>query len=107
MSNRETIENLFETILSNGFPRLRICTAFDIEPLDFSNTWTGSSNLRALNLNLKTEHDCQQLRSICPQLRRLTTYSSSIVPDIQTDINHWKRVCRQIFSQDYQINRVK
>jgi hypothetical protein len=68
-------------ILSNGFPRLRICTAFDIGALAFNTTWTGSSALHTLNLNLKTTFDCEQLRSVCPQLRRLTTYESSIVLD--------------------------
>jgi hypothetical protein len=77
-SNRETINNLFQIILSNGFPRLRICTALDIGTLSFSNTWTGSPALRTLNLVMKTKSDYDQLHSICPHLHRLTTHNSSI-----------------------------
>ena len=72
----ETIINLFQIILSNGFPRLRICAAFDIGALVFSDKWLGSPALHILNLNMKTMHDHEQLHSVCPHLRQLTTYES-------------------------------
>jgi hypothetical protein len=78
----ETINNLFQVILSNGFPRLRICLAFDIGALSFNNTWIGSPVLHTLNLNMKTTYDYEQLRSVCPHLRRLTTYESSVIDPI-------------------------
>jgi len=74
----ESINNLLEVILSNGFPRLRICTAFHIGCFEYNNAWTGSSTLRILNLHLKTTTDSDQLRSVCSQLRQLTTYDSSM-----------------------------
>ncbi len=60
----------------NGFPRLRICTMYNnigSGSGSFSNTWTGSTSLRALNLCIQMLQ-CEQLRSICPRLRRLTTH---------------------------------
>jgi hypothetical protein len=67
-------------LLSNGFPRLRICTTLKMGFLvfNFHNTWAGSSTLRTLNLPMEKSHDCEQLRSICPGLRRLTTNRHSM-----------------------------
>lgn len=76
-----SVNRLFQVILSDGFPRLRICKGFRIGTLTFSETWKGSPSLRILNLNLQTTTDCDQLRSICPQLYRLTTDDSSMVID--------------------------
>ncbi len=73
------MNKLFQVILSNGFPHLRICTTSDIGgSMASSETWTGSSSLRALNLNMATSADAEQLQSICPLLRRLTTYESTM-----------------------------
>ncbi len=48
---------------------------FDIAGfLDFNKTWKGSPNLRSLNLTMRHPSDYEQLRCICPRLRRLTTY---------------------------------
>jgi hypothetical protein len=52
----------------------------DIGTLTFSDTWTGSSKLRILNLPMETKHDCEQLRSVLPHLRQLTTHDSSMLP---------------------------
>ena len=73
----ETRNALFQVILSNGFPGLRICSAFGVGIPTFSDTWTGATALRTLNVYLKTTPECERLRSICPNLRRLTTYNSS------------------------------
>ncbi len=75
--NIESINNLFQVILSNGFPRLRIFTAISIPLLDSSDTWTGSPVLRALHLNMKTAYDYEKLLSVCPNLRRFTSNSTS------------------------------
>ncbi|CAF3918142.1 unnamed protein product [Rotaria sp. Silwood2] len=76
--NTQTISNLFQAIFSNDFPRLRICTTFDVGAVAFSDTWIGSPALHTLNLNMKTKHDCEQFRSVCLHLRRLTTYQTSM-----------------------------
>ena len=65
----EHIRRLFERILSNGFPRLRICTTIGINAIERSETWTGSPALRTLILNLRTLSDCEYIRSLCPNLR--------------------------------------
>ena len=79
VNNNTEMNKLFQVILSNGFPYLRICTASDIgEPMGFSTTWTGSSSLRALNLNMARTADAEQLQSICPLLRRFTMYDSTM-----------------------------
>ncbi len=75
----KTISNLLEVILSNGFPRLRTCTAVDIPLLSSSETWSGSPALRFLHLDMKEANDYQQLLSICPNLRRFTSNSPASV----------------------------
>ncbi len=75
MTNKITIkDNLLQVLLSNGFPRLRICTTFDIGfSTTFSDTWTGSPTLHTLNLTIRDPVHQEKLRSLCPRLRRLTT----------------------------------
>ena len=72
-----TVRHLFEVILSNGFSRLRICTAVGIGTLAASGTWSGSPVLRILHLDMETTHDYEQLRSACPNLRRFTSFGLS------------------------------
>ncbi|CAF0752962.1 unnamed protein product [Adineta steineri] len=57
----EAISDLFQVILSNGFPQLRICTALDIGTVPFSDTWIGSSSLQMLNLKMETDQDYEKL----------------------------------------------
>ena len=77
-SSHETINNLLQIIFTNGFPRLEICTIFDIGlVVVFSEIWTGSPSLRFVNLYMPHSHHREQLRSICPRLRRLTSYRLS------------------------------
>jgi hypothetical protein len=84
-SNEDTkiISDLFQVILSNGFPRLRICTALDIGSVAFSDTWTGSPLLHTLNLKMQTDQDEEKLRSKFSYMRQLTTYEDSSI-DIST-----------------------
>ncbi len=72
-NSKPIIENLLQVLLSNGFPRLRICKVFDIGGVDFSDTWTGSPTLHTLNLSMRNSVHHEQIRSICPGIRRLTT----------------------------------
>ncbi len=74
MTHRTPLKNKFlHVLLSNSFPRLRICTMFDIGVVTCSDTWMGSSTLQTLNLPMKNPLDQGKLRSLCPRLRRLTT----------------------------------
>ncbi len=72
----ETIDILFQVILSNGFSRLQICTTVGILPLVSSETWTKSS---ALHLNMKDLF-------ACPNLRRFISSSSSYIDPIKDTI---------------------
>ncbi len=78
-SGTNVINKLFAVILSNGFPRLRICTAVGIGTVDSSEKWTGSPALRTLHLDMKTAHDYEQLLYACPNLRRFTSFGKSWV----------------------------
>jgi hypothetical protein len=69
----EKISNLFQVILSNGFPKLRICTAVGIGTFVSSKTWKGSPALRSLHLDMETSHDYEQLLSTCPHLHHFTS----------------------------------
>ncbi|CAF4997072.1 unnamed protein product [Rotaria sp. Silwood1] len=70
------ISDLFQVILSNGFPRLRICTVMDIGSVPFNDEWTGSLNLQILNVEMKTNKDEEKLRLKLPYVRQLTTHDS-------------------------------
>ena len=70
------MSNLFRMILSNGFPRLRICTAVGIIPLTSSEAWTGSPALQYLHLDVQPQLDQERLRAVCPGLRRFTDTQS-------------------------------
>lgn len=89
MSNsHETISNLLQIIFTNGFPRLEICTIFDIGiVVVFSDTWTGSPSLRIVNLYMPHSRHREQLRSICPRLRRLTSFRLSTNDPLQGNSN--------------------
>lgn len=66
---RRSLDDLFQVILSNGFPRLRICTAVGFDSLSPNNTWSGSPSLRVFILDLRTPFDDGHIRSLCPNLR--------------------------------------
>jgi hypothetical protein len=72
--NTETINNLFQVILSNGFPRLQMCTAVRIGALVLNERWVGSPALRSLHLDVETVDDYEKLRSIYPHLKRFTSF---------------------------------
>ena len=71
--NKRAINDLFQAVLSNAFPRLRICISARIEPLDPNEAWTGSPALRTLQLDMRTTEGFEQLFSACPNLRRFTS----------------------------------
>ncbi len=71
----KSVNDLFQVILSNGFPRLRICTTTGIGSLDLNKAWTGSLALRLLILNVQTAADYEQVRSLCPNLRQFKSAS--------------------------------
>ncbi len=73
------MKDLFQIILSNGFPQLRLCTAVGIAPLKANDTWSPSPALRSLHLDMKTANDYEQLIHICPNLRRFTSYGRAWV----------------------------
>ncbi len=63
------MDNLFQVILSNGFPRLRICAAVGIGSLNSSETWTTSPALRRLKLDPQVSYVHEQILAVCPNLR--------------------------------------
>ncbi len=67
--------DLFQVILSNDFPRLRICTTAGIEFLDSNEAWTGSPAIRCLILNVRTVVAYEQILFLCPNLRRFNSDS--------------------------------
>ncbi len=71
-NSHETVNNLLQTIFTNGFPRLEICMVFDIGLVVFNDTWTGSHSLHILNLFMPHPFHREKLRSICPRLHRFT-----------------------------------
>ncbi len=73
--------DLFQLVLSNGFPRLRICTVIGIEALNPNETWTGSPALRVFILTARTPLPYDQIRSLCPNLRQFKRASN-----LQTDL---------------------
>ncbi|CAF4019717.1 unnamed protein product [Rotaria sordida] len=87
--NSRPIIDLLEVILSNGFPQLRVCTAIRIGTLSFSKRWKGSPSLHSLCLGMKTEHDQEQLRSACPNLRRFVNGRRSSI-DLPKGDEEWK-----------------
>ena len=68
------MDALFQVIFSNGFPRLRLCTAVGITPLVARDTWSSSPALRFLHLDMQTREDYERLFYVCPNLRRFTSY---------------------------------
>ncbi len=79
LDKANAINNLFQVILSNGFPRLRICTATGIGSLDASETWTGSPTLRLLVLDGEIPLTYGQIRSLYPNLRQPTRSLHSLI----------------------------
>jgi hypothetical protein len=71
INKRQSANDLFQVILSNGFPRLRICIAVGIGSLNSSETWTQSPSLRHLVLDPQVSHVCEQILAVCPNLRPL------------------------------------
>jgi hypothetical protein len=69
INKRKPINDLFQVILSNGFPRLRICTAIGVGCLDSCETWTNSPALRRLVLDTQTLRVYEQILVVCPNLR--------------------------------------
>ncbi len=85
VNKRKSLGDLFQVILSNGFPRLRICTATGIGSLDSNEIWTGSPALRHLILDVRTPLAYDKIRSVCSNLRQFQSASPSFS---QLPINH-------------------
>ena len=104
----DTMQHLFEVILSNGFSQLRICTAVGIGTLVTSKTWSGSPVLRILHLDMETAHDYKQVHTVCPNLRRFTSFGySSIHPLKGKGIVYFTRAfCKSLYAikKSYLIN---
>ncbi len=77
VESRNGVNQLFQMILSNSFPRLRICTAIGIEALNSNETWTGAPAIRLLLLSGQTPLINERLRSACPNLRLLKSSSDA------------------------------
>ncbi|CAF1264692.1 unnamed protein product [Adineta ricciae] len=78
-SNGRTVNDLFQVILSNGFPQLRTCTAVRLGDFEYNETWTGSPTLCHLHLNMKTADDHQKLLLLCPNLKSFTGAGSTLI----------------------------
>jgi hypothetical protein len=74
------LNDLFDVILSNGFPRLRICTIDEFLILRRNSAWTGCPSLRVLILDVIIPFDFEQIRSLCPNLRQIKRASESVIP---------------------------
>jgi len=96
MDERILLNNLFQVILSNGFPRLRICTTAGIESLESSETWTGSPILRVLVLDVRTPLAYEKLRSVCPNLRHFKSHSLSLSLSLSNYSGRNKRLFMEI-----------
>lgn len=92
----EIVSGLFEVILSNGFPQLRICTGVNIKTLVSSNKWKESPALLTLHLDMETVNDYEQLLSACPRLRRFTSYQRSWVDLPKSKVSYFfhKNTCQ-------------
>ncbi|CAF1491463.1 unnamed protein product [Adineta steineri] len=64
-----TINDLFEVILSNGFSRLRICTAAQVGSLESNHKWKRAPTIQYLQLDKTTAHVRDEIYSACPNLR--------------------------------------
>ncbi|CAF4208617.1 unnamed protein product, partial [Adineta steineri] len=98
-NSMKNISDLFQVILSNGFPQLRICTALDIGTVPFGDTWIGSSSLQILNLKMKTDQDYEKLLLKLPDGCQLTTYEkSSIDYTTRLSFSERKRLNRELLN---------
>lgn len=90
----KTTRDLFQVILSNGFPRLRICMAAGLDTLELNEAWRNSPSLRLLFVEkqapLVDEHCC----SVCPNLRPLKSHSAAI--SLSYNSFRHKRICYEI-----------
>ena len=90
----KTTRDLFQVILSNGFPRLRICMAAGLDTLELNEAWRNSPSLRLLFVEkqapLVDEHCC----SVCPNLRPLNSHSAAI--SLSYNSFRHKRICHDI-----------
>ena len=66
----KSVNDLFKVIFSNGFPRLRICTAVGFDTLRWNSAWTGSPTLRHLTFDFRGPFNYEQIGSLCRNLRR-------------------------------------
>ena len=73
------VDDLFEMIFNNAFPRLWLCTAVGVVPLNTSNTWSTSPSLRFIYVPMKCEHDYARIASICPDRRWIPSCKNSRV----------------------------
>lgn len=100
----KTINDLFEIVLSNSFPLLRICTAVGIEPLDLNEKWTGSPSIRHLILDGQTSVVYEKLNVLYSNLRA-TKDAAQILVKSQIGVNLF--LITLIFNLGYRLNTNK
>ncbi len=98
INGKKSLNDLFQVILSNGFPQLRICTAVGVESLDLNETWTKSPSLRLLYVEKQEPLVGEHLRSVCPNLRPLKNHSGSI------SLSNYDFQCKRIYNE---LNKIK
>ena len=85
------VQQLLSVILSNGFPRLRTCTAVGVGTLTVNKQWSGSPALSSLYVEMQTAHDYEQLRSLCPRLPPLTSLKLSRIHPLKGIVDFHQR----------------
>ncbi|CAF2218298.1 unnamed protein product [Rotaria magnacalcarata] len=99
--SKKSIYNLYQVILSNGFPQLRKCIAQG-PPFDSNNmaSSTEPSKLCSFQLAVETAHDFNMILSTCPHLHRihvscfgLQQEARSTVLKSQTIVKHLELKC--------------
>lgn len=89
----ETIKDFFQVILSNGFSRLRICTAVGVETLELNEAWTKSPSLRLLFVEKQVPLVDERFRFVCPNLRSLKSNSTAI--SLSNNSIRNRRICTE------------
>ncbi|CAM4833942.1 unnamed protein product [Rotaria magnacalcarata] len=85
----KAMDKLLKMLFSNGFPKLRIFTSIHIGAISSRETWSHAPNLRCVHLYLKQNKDYELLLSICPNLRRFTTYEHHVFSPLSGRSHTW------------------
>jgi hypothetical protein len=81
------VDDLFQMIFNNAFPRLWLCIAVGVVPLTTSDTWSSSPSLRFLYVPMKTTKDYERLLHTCPNLRWFPSFEDVSVDPINRKIS--------------------